>query len=242
MALREIEDPGVAGAHAELAMEGLGGEAGEPALDDERRDALMPHGLVDGREHQEVVRGVCEADPDLAAVEQVPIAVTPGGRRQVGRVAADARLGKAEGRQLLAARLRNQVALLLLFGGPLQECQRVQAGVHAEDHPERRVCPLHLLAQEREGDVVHPRAAVALGNRQPQESRGAHLLVEAAVVLGRCIQLPDARQDLAFREGARGALHLALRIGQREVHGGLRKGGAGRPRFYPGGGCPGWAP
>ena len=86
-----------------------------------------------------------------------------------------------------------------------------------EDDAEGGVGALHLLAQQREGDVVHPRPAVLLGNGQAQEPLGAHLLVQAAVVLGVGVHLLDARQDLALGEGARGALHLALRIGQRKV-------------------------
>ena len=70
---------------------------------------------------------------------------------------------------------------------------------------------------------------MSLRDRKTQESRGAHLLVEAAVVLRGRIQLSDAWLDLALREGARCALHLALRIGQREVQWWVseRNGGSG---------------
>ena len=138
----------------------------------------------------------------------------------VARLAAsrsDPRLGQSEGGELLAARLRHEVLLLLLLVPPLEQGQRVQAGVDREDDPEGGVGALHLLAQQREGDVVHAGPAVLLGDRQAEQAGGAHLLVDAAVVLGGRVQLLDARQDLALGEGARGALHLALRIGQRKV-------------------------
>ena len=48
---------------------------GNAALDDEGRDPLVALRAVDGGEDEEVVGGVGQADPDLAAVEDVPIAV-----------------------------------------------------------------------------------------------------------------------------------------------------------------------
>ena len=75
------------------------------ALDDEGGDPLVAGGLVDGGEDEEVVSRVGQADPDLAAVEEVPVTVPPGGGRQVGGVAADPRLGQPEGGELLAAGL-----------------------------------------------------------------------------------------------------------------------------------------
>jgi len=117
----------------------------------------------------------------------------------------------------LAARLGDQVALLLLLAPPLEQGERVQPRVDRQDDPEGRVGALHLLAQQGEGDVVHARAAVVLRDRQAQEALGAHLLVQGAIVGRGLVELADARQDLALREGARRALHLALRIGQREV-------------------------
>ena len=108
----------------------------------------------------------------------------------------------------------HEVLLLLLLAPPLQQGQRVEAGVDAEDDAERGVRSLHLLAQQGEGDVVHPRAAVLLRDRQTQEARGSHLLVEGAVVGRGAVELTDAREDLPLREGARRALHLSLGIGQ----------------------------
>ena len=177
----------------------------------------MPLRAIDAGEDEEVIGGVAQADPDLRAVEDVAIAVAARRAGQLAGVGADPRLGEAERRQLLAARLRHEVLLLLLLGPPLQEGQRVEPGMDGEDDAEGGVGALHLLAQQGEGDVVHPRPAVLLGNRQAQEPLGAHLLVQAAVVLGVGVHLLDARQDLALGEGARGALHLALRIGQRKV-------------------------
>ena len=209
-------------------MQRLAAEPGERALDDEGRDPPVALAAVDAGEDEDVVGRVGQADPDLRPVEDVAVAVAPGRAGEVGRIGADARLGQAEGRQLLAARLRDEVLLLLLLAAPLEERQRVQAGVDAEDDPEGGVGSLHLLAQQGEGDVVHSGAAVALRDRQAEKALGAHLLVERAVVGRRLVELADARQDLALGEGARGALHLPLRIGQRKVDHRYSVGWAGR--------------
>ena len=106
-------------------------EAGEGSLDDEGGDALVPLRAIDAGEDEEVIGGVAQADPDLRAVEDVAIAVAARRAGQLAGVGADARLGEAERRQLLAARLRHEVLLLLLLGPPLQERQRVEPGVDA---------------------------------------------------------------------------------------------------------------
>ena len=110
-------------------------------------------------------------DPDLLAVEPVGVAVAPRRGLQVAGVRPDARLGQPERRQLLATRLRDEPALALLLGAPLQEGQRVEPDVDALDDPERGVGTLQLLAQDREAEVVHPAAAVRLGDRGAQEAR-----------------------------------------------------------------------
>ncbi len=211
-------------------MQRVAAEARERALDDEGGDALVPGALVDGGEDEEVVRRIGQRDPDLRAVEDVAVAVAPCGGRQVRGVRSDAGLGQPEGRDLLAARLRDQVALLLVVVPPLQQRQRVQPGVDAEDDAEGGIGALHLLAQQRKGDVVHPRPAVALRDRQAQEAGGAHLLVERAVIGRGGVHLRHAGQDLALGEGARRTLHLALLIGQGKVDHACSTGG-GRLRF-----------
>src|SRR4029077_12901381 len=69
LAVGEVEDARIARADPELAVERVRRETGEPALDNEGGDALVALGSVDGGKHQEVVRGVGQTDPDLAAIE-----------------------------------------------------------------------------------------------------------------------------------------------------------------------------
>ena len=65
----------------------------------------------------------------------------------------------------------HEPALALLLGPPLEEGQRVEPDVDALDDTERGVGTLQLLAQDREADVVHPGAAVRLGDRRAEEAR-----------------------------------------------------------------------
>src|SRR5687768_6896854 len=101
-----------------------------------------------------------EADPDFGAVENVRVAVLAGCGGDVARVGTGARLGQAEGCQLLASCLRDEVLLLLLFGSPLEQAERVEADVDALDNPKRSFSTLYLLADETESDVVEARTAV----------------------------------------------------------------------------------
>ena len=129
----------------------------------------------------------------------------------------DAGLGQAEGRELLAARLRDEPALALLLGPPLEERQRVQADVDALDDTERGVGTLELLAQDREADVVHPAAAVRLRDRGAQEPELAHPCEQLAVDLTRRVPVADVRQDLGLGERPRAVADELVLVGQREV-------------------------
>ena len=98
----------------------------EAALDDEGGDALVPFSLstvANTRKWSAVSARLIQI---LRAVQDVAVAVPAGGGGQVGRVAADPRLGQPERGELLAAGLGDEVLLLLLLGGPLEEGQRVQ--------------------------------------------------------------------------------------------------------------------
>ena len=105
----------------------------------------------------------------------------------------------------------------------------------ALDHPEGRVGPLQLLAQQREADVVHAQAAVPLRDRRPQEAELAHLREDLAVDLAAGVPLPDVGQDLRLDEGAGGVADEPVLVGQGEVdHGeGLDSGSGMAPRCYP---------
>ena len=152
----EVDQPGVAGMDAELAVDRPGRQAGHPALQEECGDAAPTLRPIGRGEDQEVIGDVGEADPQLLPVQPIGLAVAAGRRREVRGIRADAGLGEPERRDLVATRLRDQPALLLLGGGPLKERERVQPDMDALDDPERGVGPLQLFAQDREAQVVHP--------------------------------------------------------------------------------------
>ena len=188
-----------------------------PALEHERGHALVLLRPVDRREDQEMVGEVGEGDPDLLAVEPVGVAVAAGRGLEVARVGADARLGQAERGELLAACLRDQPALALLLGAPLEEGQRVEADVDALDDAERGVGTFQLLAQDREARVVHPAAAVRLRDRRAEEPELAHLREQLAVDLALLVPIADVRQDLGLGEGPHALLDEPVLVGQGEV-------------------------
>ena len=74
---------------------------------------------VDDGEDQEVVGNVGQRDPHLGAVEDVVIAIAHDGRLDRTGVGTGVRLGQPKGGDLVAVRLGNEPALLLLFGAPI---------------------------------------------------------------------------------------------------------------------------
>ncbi len=213
----EGQQPGVAGADAELAVQGAGCQPGHAALEQKGRDPAPATGAVDRGKDQEVVGDVGEADPDLAAVQDVAAVDSPGGGLEVRGVGSDVGLGQAERRELLAARLRDEPAPALLLGPPLQDRQRVESDVDALDHAERGVGPLELLAQEREGDVVGPGAAVVGRDGRSEEAQTPQLLEDLPMDLALLVPRPDERQDLRFGELARRLLDETLLVRQLEI-------------------------
>src|SRR4029078_2439448 len=130
---------------------------------------------------------------------------------------ADAGLGQPESRHLLPACLGHQPALALLLGAPLEEGQRVERDVDALDDTERRIGTFELLAQDREADVVHPRAAVRLGDRRTEEPLFGHPGEDLAMDLALLVPLADVRQDLRVGEGPGSGLDELVLIGEGEI-------------------------
>ena len=198
-------------------MQGAGRQPGHAALEQKGRDPAPATGAIDRGKDQEVVGDVGEADPDLAAVQDVAAVDAPGGGLEVRGVGSDVGLGQAERRELLAARLRHEPAPALLLRPPLQDRQRVESDVDALDHAERGVGPLELLAQEREGDVVGPGAAVVGRDGRSEEAQTPQLLEDLPMDLALLVPRPDERQDLRFGELARRLLDETLLVRQLEI-------------------------
>ena len=97
----------------------------------------------------------------------------------------------------------------------------------ALDDTERGVGTLQLLAQDREAEVVHPAAAVRLGDRGAQEPELAHPREDLAMDLALLVPLADVGQDLGLGERADRLLHEPVLVAQREIdHDGILRGRA----------------
>src|SRR5215470_17609001 len=222
------EIPGVAGENAPFFLQWPARKSFEPALDDKRADAgrialLFLFG-IGPREHQEVVGDVGERNPGLFAVEDVPIAFLHGRRLDRARVAAGAGFGQAVPGQLVAFRLRDEIAPLLVVAAPREQRQAVEADVHRHDDAQRRVDVFELLAREAERDVVHAGAAVLLRHAdaeqpellQPADDALAVEVVAPVVIFD--VRLNFARAPLTHR-----LLEQAMFVGEVEAdHAGLR--------------------
>ncbi len=118
-----------------------------------------------------------------------------------GYIRAGVGLGQAVAGQLGPLGLRHQILLLLLLGAPLQQGQRIKAGVNAEHHPQKGVDALQLFADHRQRQIVHTCAAVLLGNADAQKAQLAHALQDrpdmghVRVVL-RALTIPVANKGL----------------------------------------------
>src|SRR6184192_1360786 len=63
----------------------------------------------------------------------------------------------------------DEPAPLLLLGRVLQQRERVEPHVDGDQRPKRRLAALDLLARERLGHEVEPRAAVLLRDHDPED-------------------------------------------------------------------------
>ena len=121
--------------------------------------------------------------------------------------------------ELVAARLRREVALLLLLVGVAEERQRVQPDVDRDEGPEGRLAALDLLADERLGNEIEPGAAVFLGDDDAEQAELGHARDRVHVQVVVDVVLDRVRQHALVHELADGRLHLSLLGRELEIHG-----------------------
>ena len=171
------------------------------------------------REHERVLGDRRVGDPVLLPVQDVAAAVPPGVRQHGCDVRAGGRLGQPEARELLPARLRNEIAPLLLFARVAEEAQRVEPDVDRDERPKGGLATLDLLAREGLRDEVHAGAAVLLGNDDPQQPELGHAFDHGHVQVVVDVVLDRVREHAFVHELADGRLHLALLGRELEIHG-----------------------
>ena len=126
--------------------------------------------------HREQVGLVGVGDVALGPVQHVDVAIAPGPGLHRGGVGARVRLGEGEGSDDLAGGDAGEVAGLLLVVAEHDQPLAADPHVGAEGGAEgRRGAP---QLQRHQAFVLHgqAKAAVFLGNRQPEQAKLLHLL------------------------------------------------------------------
>ena len=139
------------------------GEPGGAAFDDERRDAAVAGLGIHGREHEEHVRFVAVGDPQLAAGDDVGVAVLTRSRRQREGVAAGARFRQRVRADGVGGQLR-EIAPLDVVVAPAQERVDDERVLHVDEDADGRVDPRQLLDGEHGVKEARAGAAVRLGD------------------------------------------------------------------------------
>ncbi len=184
------------------------------------RKQVMPTVRYD-REHHHEVGLVAVGDERLLAVDDVVAAVGPGRGADVARVRARPGFGDREAGAPLTLDGGDQVALLLLVVGRVQDV----VGVTAE--PERHEGPAALHHQDRGHDRAEVHAAVLLGRVHAPEPAPAGLGLQFAQDGAVEAGLPGAlvaqhlglqRHDFLLDEGPHRVPDLPFLVAEREVH------------------------
>ena len=110
-----------------------------------------------------------------------------------------------------------------VLGAPRQQRQAVQPDVHRQDHAQRRVDVLELLARDAEADVVHAGAAVFGRHADAEQAEVGHLRQDARSK--RCSRSSSWMRGATSRRGplAYRLLEQAVLLGQIEVDHGVRQ-------------------
>ena len=151
-------------------------------------------------------------DEDLRAVDDPAAVAQLGGRARCAGVGARARLGQAEGRELLTGREVGQPLLLLRLVAEVVDRQRAERVVRGDRDRDRRVDAGQLLDRDRVRERVRAAAAVLLGNRHAHEAELGQLGDELVREATLAVELLGDRRDSPLGEVANGrADELVLR-------------------------------
>ena len=208
---RQLAGRGPGDSH--LRLEPRDREARRVTLDEEGRDAGVAGVWVGLREDGVEARDASVGDEALAAVEDVLVAVTDGGRPHRGGVRAGFRLGQRVRGQPLTAREPRQVGLLLRLRAGELEPERAQL-LHGEQETARRADLRDLLDRDEGEQRAGARASPLLVEEQPEELVLAKDLDHVPRKLVRLVDRGRTRSDALARERAHELADLALLLGQ----------------------------
>ena len=175
---------------------------------------------VGAHREPDVVGLVAAGGPHLLAVDDVVVAVPPGGRAQRGEVGAGVRLGVADREVHVALQDPLEEHVLLLLGAVAD--QRRADGLQ-RDRRQVHVGVLRLVGEDRLLDLAEPVTAVLLGPADAHPAVGAHLphdpLVDLAVPVEAHLAVLVVVGETAEVRAQLG-LERALGRGELEVLGG----------------------
>ncbi|MNQ68988.1 hypothetical protein D3C85_835640 [compost metagenome] len=187
-------------------------------LDHDQAHALGAGGRIGLAHQQHHVAAQAVADEDLAAVDDVVVAVAHGGGADRLHVGAAARLGDAHRQDLLAAADAGQPLLLLRFGAQAHDVRRNDVGVQREPRA-RHTRTVHLFEHDRRMAEIAATAAVLGRHRHAQQAFAAGLEPGLAVDPAGLVPRRLTRHALAFKEAlCAGPEHFVVFAKDRAIH------------------------
>ena len=191
-----------------------------PALfNNECRDAARADVRRGDREYHIGIRLGRVGNENLAAVEQVVVALVDRGRLRAARIRAGVGLGQAERADLFALCQRDQVFLLLLLGAERENWPRAERHMGGQDNARAAVYARKLFNGDRVAQHIQPGAAVFFRIGQPHIAELAHLFYRFRGESVFFVHEESLRLDLALRKSADLSAQFFVRIGGSEQHG-----------------------
>ena len=210
---------GLAGAHAELVFLLARRHARRAVLDDERRDALRPGGAIGDRHDDHDVADAAVRRERLRAVQHPAVADRAPPSCACRRRRCRRSIRSAPGADLLAARQRHEIRLLLRLGAEHGRCAPSTgrcARPPTARRRDRRAPALRCRCSSRSADMPAP--PYSSGNWMPSRPSAGELRNQLDRKVLRLVPLADVRADLGFGELAHAAPEQLLLFGQPEVH------------------------
>ena len=187
-------------------------------LEDERGDAFGAGGAVGDRHHHADLADATVRRERLRPVQH-PVRSGSGRRRaQPSGIAPGARFGQRPRADLLAARQRHEVRLLLRLAAEHRDVGRAQPVVRGHRQRHARIDARELFDTQAVVDGRHAGAAVLLGPLDAEQAERRELRHQLDGKMLRLVPLPDVRTHLGLRKLAHGAPEQLLLLGQPEVH------------------------
>ena len=183
--------------------------------------AEMPFGaaarLGDRHHHHDVAHAAVRRE-GLRAVQHPTGARADGGRPHAGGVAARRRLREAPGADLLAARTSGARKRCFCSSVPKSEMCEAQAVVRGHRERHAGVHARELLDADAVVDRGHRRAAVPLGNLNPEQAERRQLRHQLGREMLILIPLAHVGPDFGFSERANTGAEHRLLLGRTKVH------------------------